>query len=62
MSAIDDFGAGYSGLNLLAEFQPDIIKLDMELVREIDTNPVRHAIVQGILVKRAAIFDTAALR
>ena len=48
-TAIDDFGAGYSGLNLLAEFQPDIIKLDMELVRHIDTNPVRHAIVQGIL-------------
>ena len=48
-TAIDDFGAGYAGLNLLAEFQPDIIKLDMELVRQIDTNPVRRAIVQGIL-------------
>jgi len=48
-TAIDDFGAGYSGLNLLAEFQPDIIKLDMELVRHIDSNPVRRAIVQGIL-------------
>ncbi|WP_218276125.1 EAL domain-containing protein [Pseudomonas sp. SDI] len=49
MTAIDDFGAGYSGLNLLAEFQPDIIKLDMALVRGIDTDPVRQAIVQGIL-------------
>lgn len=48
-TAIDDFGAGYSGLNLLAEFQPDIIKLDMSLVRNIDTHPVRQAIVQGIL-------------
>lgn len=48
-TAIDDFGAGYSGLNLLAEFQPDIIKLDMALVRNIDTAPVRQAIVQGIL-------------
>lgn len=48
-TAIDDFGAGYSGLNLLAEFQPDIIKLDMVLVRSIDTDPVRQAIVQGIL-------------
>ena len=48
-TAIDDFGAGYSGLNLLAEFQPDIIKLDMDLVRQIDSNPVRRAIVQGIL-------------
>jgi EAL domain-containing protein (putative c-di-GMP-specific phosphodiesterase class I) len=49
MTAIDDFGAGYSGLNLLAEFQPDIIKLDMALVRGIDADPVRQAIVQGIL-------------
>lgn len=48
-TAIDDFGAGYSGLNLLAEFQPDIIKLDMALVRRICTDPVRQAIVQGIL-------------
>ena len=48
-TAIDDFGAGYSGLNLLAEFQPDIIKLDMTLVRSIGTDPVRQAIVQGIL-------------
>ncbi|MFT6463607.1 MAG: EAL domain-containing protein (putative c-di-GMP-specific phosphodiesterase class I) [Halopseudomonas sp.] len=48
-TAIDDFGAGYSGLNLLAEFQPDIIKLDMAMVRDIDTDPVRQAIVQGIL-------------
>ncbi|MDQ3038740.1 MAG: EAL domain-containing protein [Pseudomonadota bacterium] len=48
-TAIDDFGAGYAGLNLLAEFQPDIIKLDMALVRAIDTDPVRQAIVRGIL-------------
>lgn len=48
-TAIDDFGAGYSGLNLLAEFQPDIIKLDMALVRDIDQDKVRQAIVQGIV-------------
>ena len=48
-TAIDDFGAGYSGLNLLAEFQPDIIKLDMALLRNIDSDPVRQAIVRGIL-------------
>jgi len=48
-TAIDDFGAGYAGLNLLAEFQPDIIKLDMALVRAVDTNPVRQAIIRGIL-------------
>lgn len=48
-TAIDDFGAGYSGLNLLAEFQPDIIKLDMALVRAVDADAVRQAIVRGIL-------------
>lgn len=54
-TAIDDFGAGYAGLNLLAEFQPDIIKLDMELVRDIDKDPVRQAIVKGILGVCAAL-------
>ncbi|SAL67550.1 EAL domain-containing protein [Caballeronia humi] len=48
-TAIDDFGAGYSGLTLLADFQPDLIKLDMELVRRIDTDFVRQRIVCGVL-------------
>jgi EAL domain-containing protein (putative c-di-GMP-specific phosphodiesterase class I) len=48
-TAIDDFGAGYSGLTLLANFQPDLIKLDMELVRAIDTDSIRQRIVRGVL-------------
>jgi EAL domain-containing protein (putative c-di-GMP-specific phosphodiesterase class I) len=48
-TAIDDFGAGYAGLNLLAEFQPDIIKIDMELVRDIDASRPKQAIVEGIV-------------
>jgi EAL domain-containing protein (putative c-di-GMP-specific phosphodiesterase class I) len=48
-TAIDDFGAGYAGLNLLAEFQPDIIKIDMELTRGIDSRPVTQTIVAAIL-------------
>ncbi|CUI05953.1 EAL domain-containing protein [Massilia antarctica] len=48
-TAIDDFGAGYAGLNLLSEFQPDIIKIDMQLVRDIDTSPAKQAIVSGIV-------------
>ena len=48
-TAIDDFGAGYSGLNLLAEFQPDVIKLDMDIIRDIHSHPVRQAIVRGIV-------------
>lgn len=48
-SAFDDFGSGYSGLNLLAEFQPDIIKLDMGLIRDIHRDTVRQTIVRGIV-------------
>lgn len=48
LTAIDDFGAGFAGLNLLADFQPDIVKLDMELVRHIDQRPARQAIVRGV--------------
>lgn len=47
--AIDDFGAGYAGLTLLAELQPDIIKLDMGLVRGIDHRGPRQAIARGIV-------------
>lgn len=46
--AIDDFGAGHSGLNLLADFQPDQVKLDMKLVRNIQTHGPRQAIVRGV--------------
>ena len=49
LTAIDDFGAGHSGLNLLAEFQPDIIKIDMELLRNIDSHRPRQAIVRATL-------------
>ncbi len=48
-TAIDDFGAGYSGLTLLAKFQPDIVKLDMELVRDIDTDRVKRLLVGGMV-------------
>lgn len=45
-TAIDDFGAGYSGLNLLADFTPDLLKLDMHLVRGIDQDRKRQAIAR----------------
>jgi len=47
--AIDDFGAGYSGLNLLADFQPDQVKIDMHLVRGIETHGARQSIVRAII-------------
>lgn len=54
-TAIDDFGAGYAGLNLLAEYQPDIVKIDMELVRDINTSKPKQAIVNGIVAICAAL-------
>lgn len=44
-TAIDDFGAGHSNLNLLTRFRPDLIKLDIELVRGIDGDCRRRRIV-----------------
>ena len=55
LTAIDDFGAGYAGLNLLAEFQPDIVKLDMALIRHIDTDRVRRSITHGIVTTCRAL-------
>ena len=48
-TAIDDFGAGFSNLNLLAQFQPDILKLDMLLIRDIDITPVKRTIVRSVI-------------
>ncbi len=49
-TAIDDFGAGYAGLKLLSDFQPDIIKIDMDLVRHVDSNRARQAIVRSLVL------------
>lgn len=49
MTALDDFGSGYAGLNLLANLQTDLIKIDMDLIRDINTDRVRQAIVAGIM-------------
>ncbi|MDR6855821.1 EAL domain-containing protein [Variovorax guangxiensis] len=57
-SAIDDFGAAYAGFELLAAFQPDIVKLDMSFVRDVHRSAVRFAIVKGIV----AICDELRIR
>lgn len=48
-TAIDDFGAGYAGMKLLSDFQPDIIKIDMDLIRNVDANRARQAIVHSLV-------------
>jgi len=44
-TAIDVFGSGYAGLGLLTKFQPDIVKLDMDLIRGVGSDPVKRTIV-----------------
>lgn len=48
-TAIDDFGAGHAGLGLLAKFQTDFIKLDMDLIRGIEASMPRRMIVEGVI-------------
>ena len=52
-TAIDDFGAGYAGLSLLTRFQPDIVKVDMDLIRGIDTDRVRRLVLKNMLAMLA---------
>ena len=47
--AIDDLGSGYSALGLVADLAPDYIKLDMTLVRDIDTSPVRQNLLRNMV-------------
>ena len=46
-TAIDDFGSGYSGLGLLADFQTNIIKFDMGLIRNIESDNTRQLIIKN---------------
>lgn len=46
--ALDDFGAGYAGLNSLIDVNPDVIKLDMYLIRGIDKSGPRQATVRAL--------------
>jgi EAL domain-containing protein (putative c-di-GMP-specific phosphodiesterase class I) len=43
--AVDDLGAGYAGLTCFTQLEPEIVKLDMSLVRGIDTQPKKQSIV-----------------
>lgn len=47
--AVDDAGTGYSGLSTIAALQPDYIKVDMSLVRDIDKDPVRRALMETMV-------------
>jgi EAL domain-containing protein (putative c-di-GMP-specific phosphodiesterase class I) len=49
ITAIDDFGAGHSGLNMLADFLPDVVKIDMALTRAIHADVVRQEIARAMI-------------
>lgn len=46
--AIDDTGAGYSGLKTLAQIRPHFIKVDMDLVRDIDKDSLKQAMMKAL--------------
>jgi len=47
--AVDDLGAGYAGLSCFAALEPDIVKLDMSLIRGIDSSPSKRALVESMI-------------
>jgi EAL domain-containing protein (putative c-di-GMP-specific phosphodiesterase class I) len=48
--AVDDAGVGYSGLQHILEIRPDIVKLDIALVRGVDGDPVRRALISSMVL------------
>lgn len=48
--AVDDTGSGYSGLSHILNLRPEIVKLDIELVRGIHDDPARRALAAGLLI------------
>lgn len=56
--AVDDAGAGFSGLRHILDIRPDIIKLDMSLTRGIDKDPARTALARALISFAADIGST----
>ncbi|MBI2894932.1 MAG: EAL domain-containing protein [Deltaproteobacteria bacterium] len=46
--AIDDLGAGYAGLTAFAQLEPEIVKLDMSIVREVHVSPTKQKLVRSM--------------
>ncbi|HSN26683.1 MAG TPA: EAL domain-containing protein [Kofleriaceae bacterium] len=46
--AVDDLGAGYAALGALASLEPEVVKLDMSLVRDLDKQPKKRRVVAAI--------------
>jgi EAL domain-containing protein (putative c-di-GMP-specific phosphodiesterase class I) len=46
--AIDDLGAGYAGLTSFATLEPEFVKLDMSLVRDVDKSPTKEKLIRSM--------------
>jgi EAL domain-containing protein (putative c-di-GMP-specific phosphodiesterase class I) len=46
---VDDAGSGFASLRHVLELGPDIVKLDIEFIRKIDSDPARQALVAGMV-------------
>jgi len=47
--AIDDFGAGYSNFQRLLDYQPDILKIDGSLIKNIETSTFSRSVVKTVV-------------
>ena len=47
--ALDDIGSGYSSLNNISKFCPDYIKVDLEIIRDIDKNKLQQEIFKALV-------------
>jgi EAL domain-containing protein (putative c-di-GMP-specific phosphodiesterase class I) len=56
--AIDDVGSGYAGLRHIVDLRPDILKLDMSLTRQVDTDPARRALAHALVCFASEIGST----
>lgn len=46
--AVDDLGAGYAGLTAFATLEPEVVKLDMSLVRDVDTSTTKQKVIRSM--------------
>ena len=46
--AIDDLGAGYAGLTAFAQLEPEVVKLDMSLVRDVHQQPTKRKLIRSM--------------
>ncbi len=53
--AIDDMGAGYSSLKSVAEVQPEYLKVDMSLIRDIHASPIKQSLLESLVTMAAKL-------